>query len=138
MSTYLKNSIATMLRIYALYQPLRTFVYVGAVIFFIGIIGVFRFLFFWLTVTGEGHIQSLVMSGALLVMGFQVWMLGIVADLISVNRRLSEEVLYRVKKREMSPNNNVEATSGDVEGVSITLGESRERNVASVSRFSGP
>jgi hypothetical protein len=100
--TYLKRSIATILRIYVLYEPLRTLFYVGAVLFAIGTAGMIRFLTFWFMDEGQGHLQSLVISGVLLTIGFQVWVLGIIADLISVNRRLSEEVLYRMKKRETS------------------------------------
>lgn len=96
-ATYLKRSIATILRVYALYEPLRTFFYIGGVVFLAGLLGVLRFLFFYLMGEGQGHIQSLIISAVLLIIGFQVWMLGILADLISVNRRLSEEILYRVK-----------------------------------------
>jgi hypothetical protein len=99
---YLKRSIATMLRIYALYEPLRTFFYVGGVIFVLGLVGMLRFVFFWLTATGQGHVQSLIISAILLIIGFQVWMLGIIADLISVNRRLNEDILYRMKKQDLS------------------------------------
>jgi glycosyltransferase involved in cell wall biosynthesis len=97
-ATYLRRSIATILRIYALYEPLRTFFYIGATIFCIGMAGVLRFLVSWSLGEGQGHIQSLIISAVLLIIGFQVWMLGVIADLISVNRRLSEEILYRVKK----------------------------------------
>jgi glycosyltransferase involved in cell wall biosynthesis len=96
---YLRRSIPTILRIYALYEPLRTFLYVGATIVFLGVLGVCRFLFFWFGGGGGGHVQSLIISAVLLIIGFQIWMLGIVADLISVNRRLSEEILYRQKKQ---------------------------------------
>ena len=99
LATYLKNSIVTLLRIYALYEPLRTFFYIGGVIFLAGILGLLRFLYFWFNDEG-GHVQSLVVSGVLLIIGFQVWMLGLLADLISVNRRLSEEILYRMKKQD--------------------------------------
>ena len=98
-ATYLTRSIPTIFRIYTLYEPMRIFFYVGAVIFFIGSLGVLRFLYFWVTGDGDGHVQSLVISSVLLIIGFQVWMLGVVADLISVNRRLSEEILYRTKKQ---------------------------------------
>jgi glycosyltransferase involved in cell wall biosynthesis len=96
--TYLKRSIATILRVYALYEPLRTLFYIGGMIFFVGMVGVLRFLFFWLTGDGDGHVQSLIISAVLLILGFQVWVVAIVADLISVNRRLSEEILYTLKK----------------------------------------
>jgi glycosyltransferase involved in cell wall biosynthesis len=112
-ATYLKRSIATILRIYALYEPLRAFFYIGGAIFFIGMLGVLRFLFLWLLGEGDGHVQSLIISAVLLIIGFQVWMLGILADLISVNRRLGEEILYRMKKNATSTENERPAVSGE-------------------------
>lgn len=138
MAMYLKRSIATILRIYTLYQPLRTFAYLGGVISCVGVVGVLRFMYFWFTGTGQGHIQSLTLSGVLLIIGFQVWMLGVVADLISVNRRLSEEILYRTKKRETLLNQEVAASSGDAEEVSIILEDYKDRDVASLSRYRSP
>jgi hypothetical protein len=81
--TYLKRSIATILRVYALYEPLRTLFYLGGSIFLIGMVGVLRFLIFWLMGDGGGHIQSLIISAVMLILSFQVWVLGIVADLIA-------------------------------------------------------
>ncbi len=52
-----------------------------------------------------------IVSAVLFIIGFQVWMLGIIADLISVNRRLGEEVLYRTKKQETPPRDEVAAVS---------------------------
>ncbi len=95
---YLEKSAATILRVYTLYEPLRTFFWVGALLGGLGLLGILRFLSFYLAGTGAGHVQSLVLSGALLVMGVQVWMLGVLADLISINRRLGEEILYRVRR----------------------------------------
>jgi glycosyltransferase involved in cell wall biosynthesis len=98
--TYLKKSSVTIVRIYTLYEPLRSFFYIGSVIFFIGMLVVLRFLYYYFTGSGAGHIQSLILSGALLTIGFQMWVLGILADLISINRRLSEEILYRIKRND--------------------------------------
>jgi len=108
LAVYLKRSIATILRIYVLYEPLRTLFYVGGIIFLAGALGVLRFLYFYFTGSGQGHIQSLIISGALVAIGFQVWVLAILADLISINRRLSEEILYRIK----SNGNSLKANSG--------------------------
>jgi len=72
----------------------------------IGILGVARFIYFYAIGQGGGHIQSLVLSGVLLTIAFQVWMLGILADLISINRRLSEEILYRVRRGTATPLTN--------------------------------
>ena len=99
LSTYLKRSTATILRIYALYEPLRTLFYIGGGISSLGLLGVLRFLYFWGTGAGQGHVHSLLVSAVLLIIGFQVLVLGIIADLISVNRRLNEEILYRVKQQ---------------------------------------
>lgn len=109
--SYLKKSIATILRIYALYEPLRTLFYIGGGIFCLGMLGLLRYLSFWFVGAGEGHVQSLILSAVLLIMGFQVWMLGIVADLISVNRRLSEEIFYWIKTHETSSKESVETLS---------------------------
>jgi glycosyltransferase involved in cell wall biosynthesis len=109
-ASYLKKSAATVLRIYTLYEPLRTLVLIGGLLFAVGAAGMLRFLLFWFSKNGGGHIQSLVVSAVFLIIGFQVWVIGILADLISVNRRLSEEVLYRMKRREtLSKGNSVES-----------------------------
>jgi glycosyltransferase involved in cell wall biosynthesis len=96
--SYLKKATGTILRIYTLYEPLKTFFYVGAVLGTIGMLGVARFLYFYAIGQGGGHVQSLILSGVFLTIAFQVWMLGILADLISINRRLGEEILYRVRR----------------------------------------
>ena len=101
MFTYLKRSSSTILRVYALYEPLRTLFYIGGIIFAAGLLGMLRFVVFWFIEDG-GHVQSLIVSAVLLIIGFQVWILGIIADLISVNRQLSEEILYRARKQEIS------------------------------------
>ena len=101
--TYLKKSSGTIIRIYTLYEPLRSFFYIGSILFSIGILAVARFLGYYFTGSGAGHVQSLILSGALLTIGFQMWVLGILADLISINRKLSEEILYRVKRSEIPP-----------------------------------
>jgi hypothetical protein len=95
---YVKKSAATVVRAYALYEPLRTFFYIGCVLGGVGLLGVARFLYYYATGSGAGHIQSLVLSGVLIIAGFQALMLGILADLISINRRLVEDVLYHVRR----------------------------------------
>lgn len=119
--TYLKRSLATIFRIYTLYQPLRSFFYIGGCIFMIGFLAILRFLYYYLTGSGAGHIQSLVLAGALIVIGFQVWVLGILADLISINRCLSEEILYRLKKNEHPATDHLtRATSHLLRNLSLT------------------
>jgi glycosyltransferase involved in cell wall biosynthesis len=100
--SYLKRSIGTIIRIYTMYEPLRTFATLGAIIFFGGFLVSLRFLYFYFfAANGGGHIQSLILSAVLMIVGFQVGLIGLVADLIAGNRRLIEDCLYRVKKVEM-------------------------------------
>jgi glycosyltransferase involved in cell wall biosynthesis len=98
--TYMKKSLGTIVRIYTLYEPLRSFFYIGSIVLVLGILVVMRFLWYYFSGLGTGHIQSLILSGALMTIGFQMWVLGILADLISINRRIGEEVLYRMKRND--------------------------------------
>ncbi len=98
---YLRKSIPTILRIYTVYEPLKTFTFVGAPIFGLGLLLVLRFLYFYLGGSGAGHIQSLILAAVLIMVGFQVFVLGVLADLIAANRRLIEDTLYRVRKIEL-------------------------------------
>ena len=97
---YIQRSAATLLRAYAMYQPLKVFLGIGAAIGLLGILGVLRFLYFYAGGSGAGHVQSLVLSAVLLIVGFQIGMIGLLADLIAANRRLMEDVLYRIRKQD--------------------------------------
>ena len=98
---YLANSSATILRAYTMYRPLRVFTFLGGLMISLGLIGTGRFLYFYFTGSGAGHIQSVIMSAVLLILGFQILLIGLLADLIGFNRRILEEVLYRVRKLEL-------------------------------------
>ena len=80
---------------------LKVFFYIGTVLSLIGIYPVVRFLYFYFTVGGEGHLQSLVLGGVLLIMGFLSYLVGLVADLISFNRQLLEMILEKTKLSEL-------------------------------------
>ena len=80
---------------------------IGGIIFGAGLIISLRFLYFYLTGQGGGHIQSLILATILFMIGFQTMMIGLVADLIGGNRRLIEDTLYRVKKIELNQLNGV-------------------------------
>ncbi len=101
--SYIRKSIATIFRIYALYKPLKTFFLIGAIFLLSGFILGARFLFYFFTEGRDGHVQSLILSSVFLIVGFHTLLIGLVADLISVNRRLSEELLIRMKKLEQLP-----------------------------------
>jgi glycosyltransferase involved in cell wall biosynthesis len=101
--SYIKKSAATIVRIYAMYEPLKVFTYVGLIIFAGGCFLALRFLYYYLftpTVFGPRMLQSLIFSAVLLIVGAQVLAIGLLADVISGNRKLLEDVLYRVRSLE--------------------------------------
>ena len=99
--SYIKQSAATIVRIYAMYEPLKVFTYIGSLIFLAGFAIALRFLFEYLRGGGFGHLQSLVLSAVLMIVGFQVVLIGLVADVISGTRKLLEDLLYRVRRMEL-------------------------------------
>lgn len=99
---YVKRSAATIVRIYAMYEPLKVFTYIGLIVFGAGFLISLRFLYYYLTGSGLGHLQSLILSAVLMIVGFQVLLIGLVADVLSANRKLLEDVLYRVRSMELS------------------------------------
>jgi glycosyltransferase involved in cell wall biosynthesis len=98
---YVFRSISTLIRIYTMYRPLRAFFYVGGMAALAGMGIGLRFLYFYYMGNGSGHIQSLILSAVLLIVGFQIVMIGLVADTISANRRLIEDALYRIRRMEL-------------------------------------
>ena len=103
--SFIKQSLSTMLRVYTMYQPLKVFFYIGILLIIIGLFPSIRFLYYYLSGKGSGHIQSLIFASIMLVVGFNILMIGIVADLISFNRKLLEEILLRIRSNEDSVNN---------------------------------
>jgi glycosyltransferase involved in cell wall biosynthesis len=98
---YIKQSAATIVRIYASHEPLKVFSYIGLTIFGVGFIVSLRFLYYYMTGSGAGKLQSLILSAVLMIVGFQVVLIGLVADLISGSRKVLEDVLYRVRLLEL-------------------------------------
>ncbi|WP_368252423.1 glycosyltransferase family 2 protein [Enterococcus sp. 2201sp1_2201st1_B8_2201SCRN_220225] len=95
---YVKKSMLTILRAFMMYKPLRFFSVLGGVIFLVGALIGIRFLFFFAQGTGNGHIQSLILSSTLMMIGFQTFVIGLQGDMIAANRKLLEEIQYRVRK----------------------------------------
>jgi glycosyltransferase involved in cell wall biosynthesis len=100
---YIKRSAATIVRIYAMYEPLKVFTYIGLLVFGLGLLPAVRFLYLYITdYTARGaHVQSLIFSAVLMIVGFQVLLIGLLADVISANRKLLEDLVYRVRKIEI-------------------------------------
>jgi glycosyltransferase involved in cell wall biosynthesis len=99
--TYIKASAATIIRIYAMYEPLKVFGIIGLFVFVCGLAVSLRFVYFYIVGEGLGHVQSLIFAAVLLIVGFQIALIGLVADVISGNRKLIEDLLYRVRRMEL-------------------------------------
>jgi glycosyltransferase involved in cell wall biosynthesis len=102
--SYIKRSAATIVRIYAMYEPLKVFTYIGLIVFGAGFSLSLRFLYHYFTEVGIGperYLQSLIASAVLMIVGFQVLVIGLLADVISANRKLLEDLLYRVRGLEL-------------------------------------
>lgn len=99
---YIKRSAVTIIRVYAMFNPLRLFMRAGVVTTVLGVLVGCRFLFYYLLDGGTGKVQSLLLAVLLLIVGFLLMVVGLVADLISANRRLLEDSLLRVKRLELS------------------------------------
>ena len=95
MPAYVWRGVITIVRIFVIYQPFRFFGFIGGGLLLLGFALGLRFLYYYLTGDGEGHIQSVVLAGVLLLMGFQSVLVAFLADLLSANRKLMEEVRYR-------------------------------------------
>ncbi|MBF0215757.1 MAG: glycosyltransferase family 2 protein [Candidatus Omnitrophica bacterium] len=96
--SYIKRSVVTMLRIYMMYEPLKSFVKLSLIPIFAGLFLVARFLAAHFTRHQGGHVQSLIIASACLITGFMIIMIGLLGDIMSANRKLNEEILYRLKK----------------------------------------
>ena len=98
---YIKRSAATIVRIYAMYEPLKVFTYLGLLVFSGGVVGVLRFVYYFFVGEAWKHQASLIASAVLLIVGFQVLVIGLLADVISGNRKLLEDLLYRIRAQEL-------------------------------------
>lgn len=101
--SYIKQSTATIVRIYTMHEPLKVFSYIGGLVFLVGVAISVRYLYFLLMgdAYGDRHLQSLILSAVLMIVGFQILVIGLVADAIAGTRKLIEEVLYRVRRLEV-------------------------------------
>ncbi len=96
--SFIVAQLTTIIRAYSNYKALRFFTFFGILLILPGLVGFARFLYFFFTEGGEGHIQSLVFSTAFLNIGFFIIFIGIVANLIGTNRKLSEKILQFLKE----------------------------------------
>ncbi len=110
---YIRKSGITIIRAYAMYQPLRVFSALGGLLIALGVVPGLRFVYFYVVGQRVGHIQSLILAAILIIVGFQVLLIGLVADLIANNRKMLEETLYRLRKQELGEPPSAAQTDAD-------------------------
>ncbi len=100
---FIERQLGTVIRVYAMYQPLRVFFIIGAFLIVLGFLPIARFLYFYFVAdSGGGHLQSLLLGSIIMLVGFMTLVVGLVADLISFNRQMLEMILERVKRLELA------------------------------------
>ena len=97
---YVKKSASTIVRAFIMYKPLRFFMIAGLIPFLGGVALGIRFLIYYFYGVGDGHIQSLILAAVLLMIGWQTIIIGFQADIIAANRKILQDIQYRVKKME--------------------------------------
>lgn len=98
--SYIKKSMITIIRIFVVYKPFRFFMTIALILFTLGFLLGLRFLYYYLSGDGSGHMQSVILSGVLMGMGFQTGLIAFVADLLAANRKLLENVQYQIRTKE--------------------------------------
>lgn len=98
--SYVKRSLFTILRIFMIYQPLRFFLWMGSVPFTIGFLLGVRWLWLYFGGTPRAHVPSIVLASLLMLIGVQLGVFGLVADLLGVNRKMLEDVQLRMRRLE--------------------------------------
>lgn len=95
---YVKKSMVTIIRSFVMYKPLKFFLAIGTLVVFIGLFFVLRFLYFFMIGVGSGHVQSLILATTLIMIGFLTIITGLQADTIAANRKILEDIQYRMRK----------------------------------------
>ena len=99
--SFVVKSGTTVLRMFTMYKPLQVFSIIGLLLILTGLVPLVRFLVFYFAGDGAGHIQSLVIGGSFIVIGFITFMIALLADLINFNRRLLEIILEKTRQMEL-------------------------------------
>lgn len=106
MFDYIRRSIFTMIRMFIIYRPFRFFAILAGMFLLLGILIGLRFLWFYIFESGIGHIQSLILSAILIITGVQVGVIAVLSELLSINRKLLEDIQKRLKIQEILKNNH--------------------------------
>lgn len=96
--SYVQRSLLTIFRVFMTYKPMRTFMVPGLVFIGLGALVGMRYLYFWVTGEGAGHVQSVILTAVLLLIGFQLALFGLIGDLFAANRMMLSEVQLRLRQ----------------------------------------
>ncbi len=98
---YIARSLIAIARMVVVYRPFRFFLSIGLAFLLVGLLFALRYLYFMIGGQGGGHVQSVVLGGVLIGIGFQTVLVAFLADLLGVNRRLLEEIQYRQRRSDL-------------------------------------
>lgn len=98
---YVLKSMKTTIRMFIVYRPFRFFISLAGLSGLLGIMLVVRFIYFYLQGSGNGHVQSLIFASVFLISAIQLGIIAILGDLLSINRKLLEDIQTRVRKFEL-------------------------------------
>jgi hypothetical protein len=101
MWSYVRRNSASIFRIYALYEPLRVFTAAAILVGLVSAAIWARFLWFFFSGEGEGHIQSLILGSTLFIVAVQFAALGVLGDILAGSRVIQQRTLERVKRMEL-------------------------------------
>jgi glycosyltransferase involved in cell wall biosynthesis len=102
--SFLALSAVTIVRFYTMYRPLRVFMTSSILLIGVAVALGIRFLAYYAAGSGGGHVQSLILATILSIVGFQLGLIGLVADSVSMNRKMLEELVYRGRRRQLAAN----------------------------------
>ncbi len=105
MFKYVRTSMLTILRAYLVYKPLKAFAFLSLFPTVIGLSISIRFLYFFFTFRGSGHVQSLILACTLLIIGFITLMIGVLADAVCANRKILQDTQYHIRRMDYDKEN---------------------------------
>lgn len=101
MFDYIVRSVFTMIRMFIIYRPFRFFAIIAGLFLTLGTILGLRFLYYYIFASGSGHIQSLILSAILIITGVQIAVIAVLSELMSINRKLLEDIQKRIKLQDL-------------------------------------
>ena len=111
--SYVKRSLITIVRIFLTYKPMRFFMLPAFLLLSVSLVIGLRYFYFFMIGEGSGHVQSLLLGAVLALIGFQMVMFGLIAELFGNNRKLLEEIQWRARRAEYDGIGVVHSSSAD-------------------------